>query len=226
MSWRSHGKNNQELVDKLEENVLITSQEVKYAMLRVDRQNYCPTSPYKDRPQGIRYNVTISAPHMNAHALELLKDHLRPGMKALDIGSGSGYLTVCMALMVGDNGMVVGVDHIQELVDWSRQNMKKDGKEDMLNKRSIMLVVGDGRKGFIEEAPFDAIHVGAAADGIPKDLIDQLNFGGRMAAPVGSPGGEQYMEQFDKDEHGQVSRKRLFGVRYVPLTDKRIQYKS
>ena len=129
MSWRSHGKNNQELVDKLEENGLITSQEVKYAMLRVDRQNYCPTSPYKDRPQGIGYNVTISAPHMHAHALELLKDHLRPGMKALDIGSGSGYLTVCMALMVGDNGMIVGVDHIQELVDRSRQNMKKDDKK-------------------------------------------------------------------------------------------------
>ncbi len=42
---------------------------------------------------GIGYNVTISAPHMHGHALELLKDHLQDGMKALDVGSGSGYLT-------------------------------------------------------------------------------------------------------------------------------------
>ena len=36
----------------------------------------------------------------HAYALELLKDHLKDGMKALDVGSGSGYLTVCFALMV------------------------------------------------------------------------------------------------------------------------------
>lgn len=57
-----------------------------------------------DSPQSIGYGVTISAPHMHAHALELLKDQLTPGENALDVGSGSGYLTTCMAIMLGENG--------------------------------------------------------------------------------------------------------------------------
>lgn len=42
--------------------------------------------------------MIISSQH--AHALELLKEQLAPGKKALDVGSGSGYLTACFALMV------------------------------------------------------------------------------------------------------------------------------
>lgn len=73
-------------------------------MLSVDRAKYCKNNPYMDAPQGIGYNVTISAPHMHAHVLELLKDHLNDGERALDVGSGSGYLTACMAIMVGETG--------------------------------------------------------------------------------------------------------------------------
>lgn len=73
-------------------------------MLAVDRGNYSKNNPYMDAPQGIGYGVTISAPHMHAHALELLKDQLTEGERALDVGSGSGYLTACMALMVGETG--------------------------------------------------------------------------------------------------------------------------
>ena len=69
-------------------------------MLRVDRGYFSPTDPYMDSPQSIGYGVTISAPHMHAQALEVLHDHLKEGSKALDIGSGSGYLTACMAIMV------------------------------------------------------------------------------------------------------------------------------
>lgn len=73
-------------------------------MMAVDRGNYVKNNPYMDAPQAIGYGVTISAPHMHAHALELLKGHLVSGEKALDVGSGSGYLTACMALMLGENG--------------------------------------------------------------------------------------------------------------------------
>ena len=70
-------------------------------MLAVDRKEFCHThDPYKDNPQPIGSNVTISAPHMHAHALETLAEHLKPGKRALDVGSGSGFLTACMALMV------------------------------------------------------------------------------------------------------------------------------
>merc|ERR1712112_302606 len=88
-------------------------------MLAVDRGNYVGHKAYQVASQRIGYNITISAPHMHAHALELLKDHLKPGCRALDVGSGSGYLTACMAHMVGEQGLVVGIDHIAQLVDAS-----------------------------------------------------------------------------------------------------------
>lgn len=73
-------------------------------MLSVDRGHYSKSNPYMDSPQGIGFGVTISAPHMHAHALELLKDQLTTGTRALDVGSGSGYLTACMAVMLGPKG--------------------------------------------------------------------------------------------------------------------------
>ncbi len=71
-------------------------------MLAVDRGDFCDNchSPYADRPEGIGYAATISAPHMHAAALQHLVEHLQPGARALDVGSGSGYLTIAMAHMV------------------------------------------------------------------------------------------------------------------------------
>lgn len=73
-------------------------------MVSVDRGHYCKKNPYMDAPQTIGYGVTISAPHMHAYALELLRGQLLEGEKALDVGSGSGYLTACMSAMLGESG--------------------------------------------------------------------------------------------------------------------------
>jgi len=88
--------------------------------------------------------------------------------------------------------------------------------------------------------PYDAIHVGAAAPTVPQALIDQLASPGRMFIPVGTF--MQYIEQIDKDDEGNVHRKKVMGVRvrcfsllsrnpwltflllqYVPLTDREAQ---
>ena len=134
MAWRSHGRTNDELVDNLYRNEIITEHRVARAMKSVDRANYVAMKepsidPYQDSPQPIGYGATISAPHMHAHCLQELSRWLVPGAKVLDVGSGTGYLTALFAEMVTPDGVVVGVDHVDELVRASRENFHRGAFE-------------------------------------------------------------------------------------------------
>jgi len=156
---------------------------------------------------------------MHANACESLLTHIPPGARVLDIGSGSGYLTAVLANLVGPKGTVIGVDHIQPLVDMSIANLSKSavGKK-MLETGQVKFVLGDGRKGWTEGAPYDAIHVGAAAAEHHAALTEQLKSPGRLFVPV-AEGGQQHIYIVDKREDGSVEKKKLYGVQYVPLTD-------
>lgn len=92
MEWFSHGVNNNDLVSQLKRGRIIKSEEVESAMRKVDRGNFCTHHPYQDSPQYLGYGITISAPHMHAHALEMLKDKLVEGASVLDVGSGIFYI--------------------------------------------------------------------------------------------------------------------------------------
>ncbi|KAF1808483.1 protein-L-isoaspartate O-methyltransferas-like protein [Eremomyces bilateralis CBS 781.70] len=219
MAWRSTGGSNSELINNLYQNGMIDSAKVKDAMLGVDRAHYAPQTPYVDSPQPIGHSATISAPHMHASAATSLLNHLKPGSHVLDIGSGSGYLTHVLAEIVKPNGQVVGVEHIQPLVDLGRENMQKsaEGRE-LLANGTVKFVKADGRLGYKELAPYDAIHVGAAAKELHPKLIEQLKAPGRMFIPV-EEGFLQHIYVIDKAEDGTVEKKRQYSVQYVPLTD-------
>jgi protein-L-isoaspartate(D-aspartate) O-methyltransferase len=156
---------------------------------------------------------------MHANACESLLTYLNPGSRVLDIGSGSGYLTAVLANLVGPSGSVIGIDHIQPLVDMGSTNMakSKEGRR-MLGSGQVKFVKGDGRKGWEEGAPYDAIHVGAAAAEHHSSLVEQLKAPGRLFVPV-EEGRSQYIFVIEKQEDGSVERKKLYGVQYVPLTD-------
>ncbi|KAJ2376443.1 hypothetical protein IW150_001987 [Coemansia sp. RSA 2607] len=220
MAWMCSGNTNDELVAKLIEARIIESKQVIAAMRSVDRGHFVDHLPYQDSPQTIGYGATISAPHMHGYALENLKSYLQPGMNALDVGSGSGYLTACMAAMVGSGGQVVGIDHIPELVDASKNVLERHYSEWLKSER-IRMIVGDGRKGYVSGAPYDCIHVGAASPGKPHELLEQLKTPGRMFVPVGTS--NQRIIIYDKDTGGNILQSNVMGVLYVPLTDPDLQ---
>ncbi|CDO70988.1 hypothetical protein BN946_scf184830.g20 [Trametes cinnabarina] len=227
MAWRCTGATNAELIGNMAKAGIITSERVAAAMAEVDRANYVrfPDSAYEDSPQPIGHGATISAPHMHAHAAEHLLPFLKPGARVLDVGSGSGYLCAVLYQLLQDpsdpkskESKVVGIEHIPELTEWSIENLRKDGLGPALADGSIRMISGDGRKGVPEDAPYDAIHVGAAAPTMPQDLVEQLARPGRMFIPVGTYA--QQIFQVDKDADGNVTQKPLLDVMYVPLTDR------
>ena len=244
MSWRSHGTTtNDSLIDALEANKLIKSPaSVGKAMRKVDRKCYVlerdkSESAYRDHPLGIGANATISAPHMHAMCLELSREYLkdsedgRGNGRVLDVGSGSGYLVACFAEMLlasssskeGAGNVVVGIEHIDSLVERSIKNLTEDGKGEMIKNGSITIVKGDGRLGYEASAPYALIHVGAAAPEVPSALLSQLASPGRLIIPVGGENESQSLMVIDKNEDGEIEYRDEMGVVYVPLTDEEHQ---
>jgi len=218
--FRQSFKSNEELVQYLcKKQKILTHKAAVNAMLVVDRADFCDEKvAYHDCPQYLSHGATISAPHMHAHALNDLASNLLPGMKALDIGSGSGYLAVAMAHMVGGKGKVIGIEHIKELFECSLKNIAKSHGQ-LLQSGQLEMHCGDGRQGFAKEAPFDAIHVGAAAQPSVADVLSkQLKIGGRMVIPVEVKGGDQIFREYVMNEDGKVTFTNRVQVRYVPLT--------
>ena len=205
-----------ELCTELVNKGWIKTQQVYDVMMKVDRADFAPTNPYENNPQCIGYNVVISAPLLHSYCLEALKDYLTEGSTALDIGFGSGYLTVAMSKMMNDKGCVIGIEHIKDLYDFGYQNISKHHKN-LMDGGSIELILGDGRMGYKKKAPFKCIHVGAASMEPPKEFIEQLDFGGRLVMPLG-PKGDQYIYLIDKDSKGNINYTKGLSVRYVPLT--------
>jgi len=215
-------KTNQEFVAKMKYMKYITNPALEAAMLKVDRSNFVQAeNPFVDEALPIGFHATISAPNIACIGMDILASKITEGSTVLDVGSGSGYITAILAEMVGEKGRVVGIDHIPELVEGAPINIKK-GNPHLLPR--IQFVVGDGRSGHKDSAPYDAIYAAAAPEEIPKDLLSQLKPGGRMIIPVGSAHGYHRLQQVDVTEDGsEIIVKDLGNVRFVPLTEKSLQ---
>lgn len=224
--------NQSELVKHLVRRGAVESQQTAAVMEQVDRGcfvhnlempvRYSREQTYQDEPLPIGLGQTISAPSMHGMCLDLLAEQLNPGSSILDVGSGSGYLTACMALLVGPTGRVVGVEKHRALSERSVVNINAACPHLAVNQPNSAVSVINGniyKEEVLEpEVKFDAIHVGAAAVEVPEQLVARLNPGGRMVLPVGEPGQVQVLAVVDRTLDDRVVRQDVIPVRYVPLT--------
>ncbi len=198
-----------ELVASLKQRESLSQQTVE-AMLAVPRQEFVPqqqrSEAYRDRPLPIGDGQTISAPHMVAIMTELLA--LSQGDRVLEIGTGCGYHAAVTAEIVGPKN-VYSVEYHDSLAERARGTLQA------LGYGEISVRSADGKQGWSEHAPFDAIYLTCAATEFPEPLREQLAVGGHLLGPVGDT--QQILvrmtklskDRFEREEHGYV--------RFVPL---------
>jgi protein-L-isoaspartate(D-aspartate) O-methyltransferase len=180
------------------------------AMRTVPRHEFVPEEQrpyaYQDTPLPIGQGQTISQPAVVAYMTELVRP--RPGLRVLEVGTGSGYQA---AVLAAAGARVWSVEIYRGLADEARARLVR------LGYAAVKVRHGDGYAGWPEEAPFDAVVVTAGADAIPPALIEQLAPGGRLVMPLGNPEIDQQLVLVEKDAEGRVASKRLLPVRFVPL---------
>jgi protein-L-isoaspartate(D-aspartate) O-methyltransferase len=190
--------------------ISITDNAVLDAMLKTPRHLFVPesirTRAYEDSPLPIGHGQTISQPYIVALMTQALE--LKPDMKVLEIGTGSGYQAAILAEITPH---VFTIEIIKPLYESARDRLKK------LGYNAVTIVLGDGYYGMKDAGPFDRIIVTCAALHVPPPLFEQLKPGGRMIIPVGGGFETQRLLLVTKDEEGRRASKALELVRFVPL---------
>ena len=160
---------------------------------------------YEDTALPIGYGQTISQPWVVAKMSEWLLDSERPVKKVLEIGTGSGYQTAILSLLVDQ---VCSVERIKPLSVKAQKVLHK------LLLNNIEFSLSDGHWGWQDKAPFDAIISAASPTELPQELINQLRVGGRLVMPIGEH--QQQLYGFEKKLTG-VKKTCLGEVLFVPM---------
>ena len=163
---------------------------------------------YADRALPIEAGATISQPHIVAIMTQEIRP--RPGMKVLEVGTGSGYQAALLAHIGCD---VYTIELVEELAVNARDRLAR------LGYGGVHVRHGDGYLGWPEAAPFDGILVTAAPDTIPAPLVEQLAPGGRLVIPVGKENHVQWLTLLERNLDGELRKKALLPVRFIPMRE-------
>ena len=187
------------------------SERVMAALARVPRHRFVPPEEepraYLNRPLPIGSGQTISQPFIVALMTDFME--VQPSDRVLEIGTGSGYQAAVLAELAHS---VYTIEIIEPLATAAAARFRALGYDNIESR------IGDGYNGWPEQAPFDSIMVTAAGDDIPQPLIEQLKPGGCMVIPLGSQFGAQTLVAIEKMPDGNIARRDILGVRFVPLT--------
>ena len=197
------------LIERLRTEGGIRDERVLHAMRTVPRHLFIDEAlasrAYEDTALPIGRAQTISQPWVVARMTEALLEAGVP-TKVLEIGTGSGYQAAVLAALVGQ---VYTVERIDELQRLARKRFRKLGID------NVRCRYDDGRIGWAEHAPFDAIIVTAASAALDAALLQQLAPHGVLVAPVGGSGGQQLL-RIRAGENG-WQQDVLGAVSFVPL---------
>jgi protein-L-isoaspartate(D-aspartate) O-methyltransferase len=188
----------------------ISDEALLRAMERVPRHAFVPdaltAAAYADCALPIGHGATISQPYVVALMTEAL--HIGPGMRVLEVGTGSGYQA---AVLSACGSIVFSIERVPQLYERAARALAEAEFVD------VNLRLGDGSRGWPEEAPFDRIVVTAAAPAVPSALREQLVDGGILVAPVGDEW-LQTVRRYRKRGAG-FDVEDLEAVRFVPLIE-------
>ena len=214
------------LLERIEEEVAATAamtgldalpEAVRQAMLTVPRHLFVPeqarADAYANHPLPIGAGQTISQPYIVALMTALCG--AGPGKRVLEIGTGCGY----QAAVLAETGAEVwSVEFVESLAESAKARLAALGYD------GVRLRCGDGRDGWPEAAPFDAILVTAAAARLPQAYKRQLAPGGRIVIPIGPTSrpaqaffGGQELRVIEKDAGGRLQERTALPVAFVPL---------
>ncbi len=171
---------NDEMADMLKTRGHIRSERIKNAFRDVDRGDFVDEGPYVDRPYMLKRGSSVSAPHIVAEMLELL----RPEGRVLEMGCGSGYV---LALLTELADEVVGVEVEEELVKMARDQVSE---AEVIHSDSV------------PDRRFDRIIYSFAVEDV-NNALEQADV---VVAPVLENGG-QFLYRFENGEsenHGRV----------------------
>ncbi|HET6395908.1 MAG TPA: protein-L-isoaspartate(D-aspartate) O-methyltransferase [Pseudoxanthomonas sp.] len=205
------GMTSQRVRDRLVERLReagIADEDVLNAVRTVPRHLFVDEAlasrAYEDTALPIGHGQTISQPWVVARMTEAVL--AAAPKKVLEIGTGSGYQAAILAALGLE---VYTVERIGELLRQARKRLRALG----MNVRSRH---DDGRVGWPEHAPYDAILVTAAAPALVEALVEQLAPGGVLIAPVGGASSQSLL-QLAKRADGGVEERVLAPVVFVPL---------
>ncbi|MGX9428174.1 MULTISPECIES: protein-L-isoaspartate(D-aspartate) O-methyltransferase [Bradyrhizobium] len=186
----------------------ISDQSVLRAMEEVPRERFVAANDrdhaYRDSALGIACGQTISQPFVVAYMTEQLQ--LNREHRVLEIGTGSGYHAAVLSRLCKH---VLTIERYRTLADTARQRLEK------LGYYNIEVMLGDGFDVPAGGGDFDRIIVTAAMEQIPEKLLQRLEVGGILIAPVGPHHGTQTLVRVTRTETG-FERKELVDVRFVP----------
>ena len=180
------------------------------ALRTVPREAFVPDHladrAYDNRPLPIGAGQTISQPFIVALMTDLLDPE--PGDRVLEVGTGCGYQAAVLSRLVAT---VYSIEYLPQLADEAAATLERLGYD------NIHLRSGNGRAGWWEAAPFDAIIVTAGASDVPPALVEQLAPDACLVIPVGSGRFGQTLLRIRQTSEGRVERQSVLPVAFVPL---------